>query len=138
MLAGTVVALQFPLDILCLVEVGAGRVGAFPGHLPGRAAGRLVLGVTLRVAPFIQAVVDAIVRGLLRLVSHAGNHKRLKRLLDQPLALADEGPTAPLSLMTRQAEEAPADTPLQGGFRHVEGWVPQKLVTATGPNPLPR
>ena len=24
------------------------------------------------------------------------------------------------------------------GFRHVEGWVPQKLVTATGPNPLPR
>ena len=31
---------------------------------------------------------------------------------------------------------------LQGGtfdgFRHVEGWVPQRLVTATGPNPLPR
>jgi predicted metalloenzyme YecM len=24
------------------------------------------------------------------------------------------------------------------GFRHVEGWVPQALVTATGPNPLPR
>ncbi len=24
------------------------------------------------------------------------------------------------------------------GFHHVEGWVPQKLVTATGPNPLPR
>ena len=24
------------------------------------------------------------------------------------------------------------------GFRHVEGWVPQGLVTATGPNPLPR
>jgi len=24
------------------------------------------------------------------------------------------------------------------GFRHVEGWVPQRLVTATGPNPLPR
>jgi predicted metalloenzyme YecM len=24
------------------------------------------------------------------------------------------------------------------GFVHVEGWVPQKLVTATGPNPLPR
>jgi predicted metalloenzyme YecM len=24
------------------------------------------------------------------------------------------------------------------GFNHVEGWVPQRLVTATGPNPLPR
>ena len=24
------------------------------------------------------------------------------------------------------------------GFRHVEDWVPQQLVTATGPNPLPR
>jgi hypothetical protein len=24
------------------------------------------------------------------------------------------------------------------GFHHVEGWVPQRLVTATGPNPLPR
>jgi predicted metalloenzyme YecM len=24
------------------------------------------------------------------------------------------------------------------GFRHVDGWVPQRLVTATGPNPLPR
>lgn len=28
--------------------------------------------------------------------------------------------------------------PFQAGFRHVEGWVPQRLVTATGPNPLPR
>jgi predicted metalloenzyme YecM len=31
---------------------------------------------------------------------------------------------------------------LQGGtfdgFYHVDGWVPQELVTATGPNPLPR
>ena len=31
---------------------------------------------------------------------------------------------------------------LQGGrfdgFQHVDGWVPQQLVTATGPNPLPR
>ncbi len=31
---------------------------------------------------------------------------------------------------------------LQGGTfdgsRHVDGWVPQRLVTATGPNPLPR
>ncbi|MEP7379276.1 MAG: VOC family protein [Chloroflexota bacterium] len=25
-----------------------------------------------------------------------------------------------------------------GGFHHVEGYVPQHLVTATGPNPLPR
>jgi predicted metalloenzyme YecM len=24
------------------------------------------------------------------------------------------------------------------GFQHVEGWVPQRLVTATGPNPRPR
>ena len=24
------------------------------------------------------------------------------------------------------------------GFNHVEDWVPQRLVTATGPNPLPR
>jgi hypothetical protein len=24
------------------------------------------------------------------------------------------------------------------GFRHIEGWVPQRLVTATGSNPLPR
>jgi len=24
------------------------------------------------------------------------------------------------------------------GFKHVEDWVPQRLVTATGPNPLPR
>ncbi len=28
--------------------------------------------------------------------------------------------------------------PFGEGFRHVEGWVPQHLVTATGPNPLPR
>jgi hypothetical protein len=24
------------------------------------------------------------------------------------------------------------------GFHHVEDWIPQRLVTATGPNPLPR
>jgi len=24
------------------------------------------------------------------------------------------------------------------GFTHVEDWVPQRLVTATGPNPLPQ
>ena len=25
----------------------------------------------------------------------------------------------------------------EGGFHHVDDWVPQRLVTATGPNPLP-
>jgi hypothetical protein len=24
------------------------------------------------------------------------------------------------------------------GFQHVDDWVPQRIVTATGPNPLPR
>ena len=28
--------------------------------------------------------------------------------------------------------------PFKEGFRHVADWVPQRLVTATGPNPLPR
>jgi predicted metalloenzyme YecM len=28
--------------------------------------------------------------------------------------------------------------PFADGFRHVDDWVPQRLVTATGPNPLPR
>jgi predicted metalloenzyme YecM len=28
--------------------------------------------------------------------------------------------------------------PFRDGFHHVDGWVPQQLVTATGPNPLPR
>ncbi|WP_168929517.1 VOC family protein [Nocardioides sp. GY 10113] len=28
--------------------------------------------------------------------------------------------------------------PFKNGFRHVEGWAPQRLVTATGPTPLPR
>ena len=26
----------------------------------------------------------------------------------------------------------------EAGFHHVDGWIPQQLVTATGPNPLPR
>lgn len=26
----------------------------------------------------------------------------------------------------------------EAGFHHVDDWVPQRLVTATGPNPLPR
>ena len=28
--------------------------------------------------------------------------------------------------------------PFRAGFKHVDDWVPQRLVTATGPNPLPR
>jgi predicted metalloenzyme YecM len=28
--------------------------------------------------------------------------------------------------------------PFSDGFQHVDDWVPQRLVTATGPNPLPR
>jgi predicted metalloenzyme YecM len=28
--------------------------------------------------------------------------------------------------------------PFEDGFRHVDDWVPQRLATATGPNPLPR
>ena len=28
--------------------------------------------------------------------------------------------------------------PFKDGFHHIEDWVPQRLVTATGPNPLPR
>jgi predicted metalloenzyme YecM len=27
--------------------------------------------------------------------------------------------------------------PIEDGFHHVDGWVPQRLVTANGPNPLP-
>jgi predicted metalloenzyme YecM len=30
------------------------------------------------------------------------------------------------------------DGPFGAGFHHVDDWVPQRLVTATGPNPLPR
>src|SRR6187399_34284 len=30
------------------------------------------------------------------------------------------------------------DGPFEAGFHHVDDWVPQRLVTATGPNPLPR
>ena len=28
--------------------------------------------------------------------------------------------------------------PFSDGFHHVDDWSPQRLVTATGPNPLPR
>jgi len=29
-------------------------------------------------------------------------------------------------------------SPIEDGFHHVDDWIPQRLVTATGPNPLPR
>ena len=38
----------------------------------------------------------------------------------------------------RDSVELDAGRPFDDGFHHVEGWVPQRLVTATGPNPLPR
>ena len=37
-----------------------------------------------------------------------------------------------------QASVEAFEGPFGDGFSHVEGWVPQRLVTATGPNPLPR
>jgi len=37
-----------------------------------------------------------------------------------------------------QASVEQFEGPFEPGFHHVEGWVPQHLVTATGPNPLPR
>ena len=38
----------------------------------------------------------------------------------------------------RESVEIDSGAPFQNGFYHVEDWVPQRLVTATGPNPLPR
>jgi hypothetical protein len=40
-------------------------------------------------------------------------------------------------LSLRESVELDAG-PFDDGFHHVEDWVPQRLVTATGPNPLPR
>ena len=40
--------------------------------------------------------------------------------------------------LSLQASVELFEGPIGEGFRHVEGWVPQQLVTATGPNPLPR
>jgi predicted metalloenzyme YecM len=40
-------------------------------------------------------------------------------------------------LSLRESVEANAG-PFDDGFHHVDDWVPQQLVTATGPNPLPR
>ncbi len=40
--------------------------------------------------------------------------------------------------LSLQASVEVFEGPFNAGFHHVEGWVPQRLVTATGPNPLPR
>ena len=38
----------------------------------------------------------------------------------------------------RESVEIDSGAPFDDGFHHVEDWAPQRLVTATGPNPLPR
>jgi predicted metalloenzyme YecM len=40
--------------------------------------------------------------------------------------------------LSLQASVEVFEGPFKEGFRHVDDWVPQRLVTATGPNPLPR
>lgn len=40
--------------------------------------------------------------------------------------------------LSLQASVEMFEGPFQPGFHHVDGWKPQRLVTATGPNPLPR
>ena len=40
--------------------------------------------------------------------------------------------------LSLQASVELFEGPIDKGFQHVEDWVPQQLVTATGPNPLPR
>jgi predicted metalloenzyme YecM len=40
--------------------------------------------------------------------------------------------------LSLQASVELFEGPFGEGFRHVEDWLPQRLVTATGPNPLPR
>ena len=40
--------------------------------------------------------------------------------------------------LSLQASVELFEGPLAEGFHHVDDWVPQRLVTATGPNPLPR
>ncbi|HET7704276.1 MAG TPA: VOC family protein [Candidatus Limnocylindrales bacterium] len=40
--------------------------------------------------------------------------------------------------LSLQASVELFEGPIKAGFRHVDGWEPQRLVTATGPNPLPR
>jgi predicted metalloenzyme YecM len=40
--------------------------------------------------------------------------------------------------LSLRASVESAAGPFADGFHHVDDWVPQRLVTATGPNPLPR
>jgi predicted metalloenzyme YecM len=40
--------------------------------------------------------------------------------------------------LSLQASVELFEGPFEDGFQHVDDWVPQRLVTATGPNPLPR
>jgi predicted metalloenzyme YecM len=40
--------------------------------------------------------------------------------------------------LSLQASVEVFEGPFMEGFHHVNDWVPQRLVTATGPNPLPR
>jgi predicted metalloenzyme YecM len=40
--------------------------------------------------------------------------------------------------LSLQASVEAFEGPFKDGFHHVKDWVPQRLVTATGPNPLPR
>ena len=40
--------------------------------------------------------------------------------------------------LSLQASVEVFEGPFGDGFTHVDDWVPQRLVTATGPNPLPR
>jgi predicted metalloenzyme YecM len=40
--------------------------------------------------------------------------------------------------LSLRASVESATGPFEDGFHHVDGWLPQRLVTATGPNPLPR
>jgi predicted metalloenzyme YecM len=40
--------------------------------------------------------------------------------------------------LSLQASVELFEGPFEDGFHHVDDWVPQRLVTATGPNPLPR
>jgi predicted metalloenzyme YecM len=40
--------------------------------------------------------------------------------------------------LSLQASVEVFEGPFEPGFHHVDDWVPQGLVTATGPNPLPR
>ncbi|WP_183097883.1 hypothetical protein [Nocardioides pelophilus] len=59
------------------------------------------------------------------------------RLLDRGILFEDFTHVKFYRLSLRASVELGAG-PFEDGFHHVDGWVPQRLVTATGPNPLPR